>query len=745
MVLSPFSLLRTQTGALQTGLFSAAVSVLLTVSVLDLKPNSQDISAFYLANIYQVLADPNVTVSPLPIPSTLPILPPVKFSPPRSAIWVNSLWFLTLVINLTCALLATSLHQWSRRYIRFTQEPLSVPQKRARLRWFFRGGMDRMHLPLTAEALPALIHLSLFLFFAGLAIFLFNIDHSVFISVIWSIVGSTAVYLWMTVMPFFRHDSPYYAPLSSAAWFLFTIFSYVLHGVFTLITSGRFVGIGTRGSFRCWIQNYWSQISWDVQKAAEETTSTQSSKIDLDILDSTIGGALGDDKTLEAFFEAIPGFFNSRMVKNAKGSLRDEVRSKIVESLEGFLDSNLSSNSVNEETKIRRIIICMNATKEIGKPPDFYSILSRLGKGNLGEDDSQLEKLFAFIPEFLKSIPEEARDTQKPYPELRDALDGFLRRTLPPNTVIESVKIRRLDIYLNAIKVIYGLDQVHTALSNVLLGMFGKLPTSIEIARTLSGWFTDPEDTGRMSVVAPDWVADTLIHVPTQKRDKDWIAFVKDQFDMSERVLEENIAHGDDSVLLAILIHVTGQAASNDSRAEILRPLSKFAIHNTHLDLQNEFCALWNEKVQEADKKPAPSIQILRSIRQVYIALHHGTDASPTAFGASTWDRDPILSQPSSYPLCTITHRPTQPIPGNSAAPQQAIPPSAHHGPLAPPSPSSIADPVHIAPSDTTPSIHGSVPTVNSREHDETRDPNPSTPTETLPHVEQSGTSTPQA
>ncbi len=556
--------------------------MLLTVSVLDLKPNSQDISAFYLANIYQVLADPNVTVSPLPIPSTLPILPPVKFSPPRSAIWVNSLWFLTLVINLTCALLATSLRQWSRRYIEFTQQPRSV-QKRARLRWFFRRGMDKTHLPSTVEALPALIHLSLFLFFAGLAIFLFNIDHSVFISVIWWIVGFTALYGSMTVMPIFRHDSPYCAPLSSTAWFLHAIPLYVLYGVLAHITSGRFVGTGTRDSPRRWIQ-YRSQIPWDVQKAAKETTSTQSEEIDLDILKSTIDGAVGDDKTLEATFEAIPGFLKSPMVKNVKGSLLDEDRSKIVESLEGFLDSNLSSNSVNEEIKIRRIIICMNATKEIGKSRDISSILSRLRKDNLGEDDSLLEKLFAVIPAFFNSIPEEAPDRHMPYPELRDALDGFLRRTLPPNTVIESVKIRRLDIYLNAIKVIYGLDQVRSTLSKILLGMFCKLPTSMEIAYTLSRWCSRPEDTGRMSVVAPDWVADTLIHVPTQERDDHWVAFVKDQFDMSEGVLVENIAHGDDSVLLAILIHVTGQAASIDSRAEILRSLSKFDIRNTHPD-----------------------------------------------------------------------------------------------------------------------------------------------------------------
>ena len=99
----------------KTGLFSAAVATLVSVSVQDLKPSSQDISAFYLANIYQILADSNR--SQVIIPPTLPN-PSIPFSPPTSAIWVNSLWILSLVISLTCALLATLLQQWARRYMK---------------------------------------------------------------------------------------------------------------------------------------------------------------------------------------------------------------------------------------------------------------------------------------------------------------------------------------------------------------------------------------------------------------------------------------------------------------------------------------------------------------------------------------------------------------------------------------------------------------------------------------------------
>ncbi|KAI9429462.1 hypothetical protein H4582DRAFT_1763307, partial [Lactarius indigo] len=95
------------------GLCSAAVATLVSVPIRDLRPNSQDTSAFYLANIYQLLAD--ASGSQVSIPSTL-FNSASSFTPPKYAIWINTLWFLSLAIRLTCALLTTLLQQWVSRY-----------------------------------------------------------------------------------------------------------------------------------------------------------------------------------------------------------------------------------------------------------------------------------------------------------------------------------------------------------------------------------------------------------------------------------------------------------------------------------------------------------------------------------------------------------------------------------------------------------------------------------------------------
>ncbi|KAH9991181.1 hypothetical protein BJV77DRAFT_963013 [Russula vinacea] len=320
-----------------TGLFSAATAALLAVTVQDLRPNSQDTSAFYLGNIYGVLADPNATRSSIPSP----VAKPPPFSPPRYAIWVNSLWFLSLVMSLSCALWATSLQQWARRYIRLTQPAQCQPEKRARMRAFFAKGVEKMHIPWAVEGLPALLHLSLFLFLGGLVVFLFNINHEVFIFVVW----------WLG---FSQWRIPYYTPLSIPAWFSYAGTLCVTFEVLASITSSYRTSMGYRNlrdRYRRWMLG-------GVEKIAEETASEPSSDLDIGILDWTIS-ALGDDDSLETFFEAISGFFKSKLV--LLPGLPDDISRRLSDTLNGFLNRTLSSNSVIAKVKRHRLDITLNA------------------------------------------------------------------------------------------------------------------------------------------------------------------------------------------------------------------------------------------------------------------------------------------------------------------------------------------------------------------------------------------------
>jgi Family of unknown function (DUF6535) len=319
------------------------------VTVLDLKPNSQDTSAFHLNNIQQLLADPNISRA------SIPSQPP-PFSPPLSAIWVNSLLFLSLVISLTCALLATLLQQWARRYLSFTQQQGYSPHKRARIRAFFSDGVDKFHVSWVVEALPALLHLSLCLFLAGILVWLFNLNISVFRAVVWTVALSAIAYMWITFLPIFRNNSPYYAPLSSTLWFLYTGIPYAV----SKVLSSPVLGISIR--FDGLKEYYCERLSDGIGKTAEKTAWQMASEIDVRILESTLD-APGEDGARARFFEAIPGFFDSDQVqvKDLEEHLLNDFQTKFRRELHGFLDSTFSSNLVSESTRSFQLIICLNA------------------------------------------------------------------------------------------------------------------------------------------------------------------------------------------------------------------------------------------------------------------------------------------------------------------------------------------------------------------------------------------------
>jgi len=337
------------------------------VSVQDLKPNTQDTSAFYLENIYQILADPNA----LNLPS--PFVKPPPFLPRTYAVWVNSLWFLSMAISLTCALLSTLLHQWACRYTRITQPVSSSPHKRARMRAFFAEGVEALNLHWAVGALPLLLHLSLFSFFAGLLVFLFNVNQTVFSTVVGWVTLSGGIYACITLMPIFRYDSPYYAPLSSTAWLLYTGILYVMFKVLCFIPHRRDIPDPLRdmkNRYREWALG-------GVEKAAEDTASERSSKVDGYVLDWTTG-ALNEDDALQRFFEALPGFCLS---KEVRARVPSPLRIKIRQVMDGFLDRTLSSEFISESVKIGRLTICLNAADAALGPLAVAQILSNIFDG----------------------------------------------------------------------------------------------------------------------------------------------------------------------------------------------------------------------------------------------------------------------------------------------------------------------------------------------------------------------------
>ena len=275
---------------------------------------------------------------------------------------------MSLAMSLSCGLLATSVHHWARRYIRLTQPTRCSPEKRARMRAFYANGVDKMHIPWAVEGLPTLLHLSIFLFLGGLAIFLFNVDREVFICVVSWIGLFLMLYGLITLLPSIQLDSPYSTPLSRPAWLLYARIRYLFFSGFAFIVS--FYNVQTWVHFCGMRDSYRDRMLGGVEKRAEETALEQSAAIDIHILSWAIN-ALGDDDSLEKFFEAIPGMFNSKLVKDLEINFPEPLLETFWSVLDRFLGRTLTSNSVSGSVKYHRDAICRHIMSMIPCPESY--------------------------------------------------------------------------------------------------------------------------------------------------------------------------------------------------------------------------------------------------------------------------------------------------------------------------------------------------------------------------------------
>ncbi|KAN0140631.1 hypothetical protein V8E53_001840 [Lactarius tabidus] len=361
-----------------TSLFSASVATLLSVSIQDLRQDPQDTSNFYIANIYQLLADPDRSN----ILTSLPLSPP-PFSPPSFAVWVNGLWFMSLVISITCAVLVTLLQQWARRYLKKVTQTRYSLDKRARIRAFFAKGVDISALPVVVEALPMLIHISLVLFFAGLAVFLWNVNLTIFKVVLSWIGVCTALYGCTMLTSLVRPDSPYNTPLTPlvlAVAFVviqlgiflpFWICVFLLRPCWGCIISRRI----PKWMLKCF--SHLERMGLMIDHALEpEKAALESPELDARALMWTFR-RLDEDHEQLRFFSGLPGFHSSKVLKEPLRTLGDSQKRQILAAIIGFLDRTFSSDLLQDHVKRHRVYICTKAIDVVDIPEAFQGTLRR--------------------------------------------------------------------------------------------------------------------------------------------------------------------------------------------------------------------------------------------------------------------------------------------------------------------------------------------------------------------------------
>ncbi|KAH9923861.1 uncharacterized protein B0H18DRAFT_1013745 [Fomitopsis serialis] len=134
-----------------------------------------------------------------------------------SAIVINILWFLALVLSLAAASVGISVKQWLVAYI---PPESTTARQRARI-WHLRHrGLRKWRVPAIVAMLPILLQLSLLLFLAGVVVLLWTLNMIVAIVVMVPVAVLILLSGLVAIIPTFAPDCPYKSP---QAWWIYLL------------------------------------------------------------------------------------------------------------------------------------------------------------------------------------------------------------------------------------------------------------------------------------------------------------------------------------------------------------------------------------------------------------------------------------------------------------------------------------------------------------------------------------------
>ncbi|KAI0737579.1 hypothetical protein C8Q80DRAFT_1276333 [Daedaleopsis nitida] len=193
------------------GLFSTALTAFIVQSYPLLQPDNTDTVVLALTYLSNQIDSFSISSTFVNSTQGLPFAPAAdaSFTVPRHAVWINALWFSSLVCTLSASAIAVLVKQWLHQY---SQSLSGMSPEVARLRQYRYDSMLKWRVPEIMAALPMLLQAALALFLTGLLILLWTLHPSVAIAATIPI-GVLIVFISATtLLPIFYSDCCYQSP-----------------------------------------------------------------------------------------------------------------------------------------------------------------------------------------------------------------------------------------------------------------------------------------------------------------------------------------------------------------------------------------------------------------------------------------------------------------------------------------------------------------------------------------------------
>ncbi len=289
---------------------------------------------------------------------------------------------------------ATLNQQWARKYLQLPQIP-SLASEQARVRSFLFFGANKYRIINVIELTPMLLHLSIFLFFAGLMIFFFIVHKTIAIVLSTSVGVFAVLYLALTILPCIDYRSPYHTPMSSMLWYIWqTLLSSVtlclrwllrlLHSCLVPYNFGDVTSSRQRILTRCLqtidnsAKKHQQNLMDGFRRSIIQGALGAPVLVDLKALSWLFGRpALAENSKIQEFVTNIPGGTIVQLMSSPVESGRIIFRDHLLSLLQSCTPGTVG---LDEDIRRRCLLVCLNAIHHIAKastlpygisPPEF--------------------------------------------------------------------------------------------------------------------------------------------------------------------------------------------------------------------------------------------------------------------------------------------------------------------------------------------------------------------------------------
>ncbi|VDC02264.1 unnamed protein product [Peniophora sp. CBMAI 1063] len=191
----------------QTGLFASTVASFVIASYPALSPDSGEETVALLRQLVTLMNATHPT--DVPAPHSAP-----AFSASTTDVWVNALWFVSLIVSISCALLAIMIQQWIRQYSLDTHRGIT-PSARGPIQSLLCTGTQRFKMEDALELVTLFVHVSVALFFAGLIVQLKSLNGVIGTAATTLASFIAAAYIALSILPLIYLECPYRTPLTA--------------------------------------------------------------------------------------------------------------------------------------------------------------------------------------------------------------------------------------------------------------------------------------------------------------------------------------------------------------------------------------------------------------------------------------------------------------------------------------------------------------------------------------------------